>query len=133
MARGEKRKNGAILSTGTSRKASRKLARQSKKSRKDSFFREKVLKSSKTRAQPNQPEEIENTTATVRNKNTIEDEIVFQAREKAKFEKKMKSKNKKMRLLKKDLESGIEEDDLIIKRLEKKLGIKKVRFHNLNY
>ena len=38
-----------------------------------------------------------------------------------------KKVNLEKKLSKKELEAGIEEDDLIIKRLERKLGIKKVR------
>ena len=56
-------------------------------------------------------------------KNTIEKEIIFQRREMTKFAKKMKKTGK---FTKKDLEEGIQEDDLLIKKLEKKLGIKKV-------
>ena len=37
-----------------------------------------------------------------------------------------KKVNLEKKLSKKELEAGIEEDDLIIKRLERKLGIKKV-------
>lgn len=39
--------------------------------------------------------------------------------------------NLEKKLSKKELEAGIEEDDLIIKRLERKLGIKKVPFFRL--
>ena len=39
--------------------------------------------------------------------------------------------NLEKKLSKKELEAGIEEDDLIIKRLERKLGIKKVPFLRL--
>ena len=48
---------------------------------------------------------------------------------KTKFKKKMSKKvNLEKKLSKKELEAGIEEDDIIIKRLERKLGIKKVLF-----
>ena len=49
----------------------------------------------------------------------------IQTREKKQFAAKMK-KPKVKKLTKEDLLSGIEEDDAIINRLERKLGLKKV-------
>ena len=62
--------------------------------------------------------------------NTIEHEMMVQERTLAKHQKRM-AKSKKPKLMsKKELEDGIEEDDQMIKRLERKLGLKKVRFKN---
>ena len=59
-------------------------------------------------------------------KNTIEHEMMVQQRTLEKHKKRMeKAKNPKI-LSKKELEVGIEEDDRMIKRLERKLGLKKV-------
>merc|ERR1712235_220761 len=74
----------------------------------------------------NEEPEVENEEEINQNRNTIEAEIKIQNREKTKFKKKMSKKvNLEKKLSKKELEAGIEEDDLIIKRLERKLGIKK--------
>lgn len=77
----------------------------------------------------NEEPEVESEEEINQNRNTIEAEIKIQNREKTKFKKKMSKKiNLEKKLSKKELEAGIEEDDLIIKRLERKLGIKKVSF-----
>ena len=80
----------------------------------------------------NEEPEVESEEEINQNRNTIEAEIKIQNREKTKFKKKMSKKiNLEKKLSKKELEAGIEEDDIIIKRLERKLGIKKVLFFEI--
>ena len=59
---------------------------------------------------------------------TIEHEMRVQQRELEKHAKRMSKAKKPKPLTKKELEAGIEEDDAMIKRLERKLGLKKVHF-----
>ena len=58
--------------------------------------------------------------------NTIEHEMMVQERTLAKHKKRMAKAKKPSKLTRKELEAGIEDDDAMIKRLERKLGIKKV-------
>merc|ERR1711990_1242219 len=126
----EMRNVGTKRKTEGNRKQARKLERQAKKSRKDDFFRKpksvggEEFKSKNQKK--NEEPEVESEEEINQNRNTIEAEIKIQNREKTKFKKKMSKKiNLEKKLSKKELEAGIEEDDIIIKRLERKLGIKK--------
>ena len=78
-------------------------------------------------------EVVSDQTAPQKKLNTIEHEMRVQQRELEKHAKRMSKAKKPKPLTKKELEAGIEEDDAMIKRLERKLGLKKVYFINFSF
>ena len=78
-------------------------------------------------------EVVSDQTAPTKKLNTIEHEMRVQQRELEKHAKRMSKAKKPKPLTKKELEAGIEEDDAMIKRLERKLGLKKVHFISFSF
>ena len=117
--------------SGKARKIARKEERKSKKQRRANFQKNKNSKiledeAPKQKKQipqkiiPSEPEEIE---MPKKELTTIEKEMKIVKREKKKHRKKM-VKSREMTI--EDLQAGIDEDDAIIRNMERKLGIKKV-------